>query len=134
MKELDVKVLTKRADMSSLRDEYLEARAKFQALERRVKEESVAVQDLITNRDAAYINYLESSVRAYQPMDVDDVMVDSGDSLTAYRGSWMDGVSSGVSAGKGMLLSGLQGGLQNAPSTASAATGWLAASFTSKHI
>ena len=139
MKDLDERVLVKRAEMEALQDEFLEARAKYQALVRRVKEESVIVNDLIANREAAYINYLESSVRTYQPMEMDDPAggpSDSPSSPVASRGSWMDGVSSGVSAGGGMILgglSGLQGGLQSAPSTASSATGWIASSLTSKY-
>lgn len=131
MKDLDSKVLVKKREMAALKDEFLEARATYQALVRKVKEEEVIVDDLVANRDAAYINYLESSVRAYQPMDSEDSPAELTDFPTVTRGSWMDGVSSGVSAGGGMLLSGLHGGLQQAPSTASAATGWFTASLTS---
>ena len=128
MQNLDEEVLVKKEEISSLKSEYLEAKAKYELLLRKVKEETIEVKDLVENRDAAYINYLESSVRAYLPMDTDEV----GQESRRGRGSWMDGVS----AGGDMLLgglSGLQGGLQKAPIAASAATGWLAASLTSKY-
>lgn len=131
MQELDEQVLLKQAEMAQLQEEYLEARSKFQALERRVKEEAVVVSDLVVNRDAAYINYLESSVRTYLPSDPDADDVDSDDQPIAPKSSWLDGVS----VGSGILLgglSGLQGGLQSAPVVAVAATGWLSASLSSK--
>ena len=124
MQDLDQQVLVKRGEMTCLQDEFLEARAKYQTILRRVKEETVEVNDLVANRDAAYINYLESSVRTYLPMDGDGLL-DSPSSEHAGRGSWMDSVS----AGSGMIL----GGLSSAPVAASAASGWLSASLSSKN-
>ena len=70
-------------------------------------EETVSVEDLIENRDAAYINYLESSVRPYQPMESDNT--DAGEyhhqPSSGGVSSWM----AGVSAGGGLLLGGLHG-------------------------
>jgi hypothetical protein len=131
MQELDQKVLAKKAEMELLHEEYIASRNRYEACLRRLKDETVEVDDLIDNREAAYSNFLEASARAYLPAEP----ADGADGSEAYPprsrvAGWVGGLSSSLQgvASAGATVAPLAADLS---ATASAASGWLSASFSS---
>jgi hypothetical protein len=110
---LDAKVMEKREVLKALKDEFIDARARYEECLRRIKEETFEVNDLVSNREAAYINFLQGSLRAYLPASNDDNSEpteassrylsssrDLGISAVRSAASWV----TGVAAGGGALL------------------------------
>lgn len=123
---LDQKVLAKKAEMELLHEEYIASRSRYEACLRRLKEETVEVDDLIDNREAAYTNFLEASARAYLPAESTDG--EDGGPRSRVAG-WVGGLSSSLQgvASAGASVAPLAADLS---ATASAASGWLSASFS----
>lgn len=113
VQSLDAKVMEKKESLKGLKDEFVEARARYEDCLRRVKEETSEVTDLVNNREAAYVNFLQGSLRAYLPAASDDTSSEPADAARYLPSSRELGISAvrsaaswvtGVAAGGGALL------------------------------